>query len=234
MSNAIDYKRELLTLAEKLTRERFLLPGHYGIYQIVIRKEFLVLFLVSQFDWKQASLSRDTLLQDKELITYVVNECMIPQLETYFQTKLQRHCFFEPYIKDGKIWTASAILFEDQIFKDIDKCCGSDERKLASIISGYICKVYEKGPKRIRLAILDNRYIIVSVSGLISSYMKDCAYKDEMSCVIIKEMMTSLVNDAVNIACQADYQVAPEKFTEVDFEHNHIITISYIGEHIFE
>ena len=212
--------------------------GHYGlpnIYRLIhctCRKDTQVVSLVTSLEKWEEFKNRFTKItsvqQYTQLIMELTWEYLQPKLEEHYGAKIKLWYFLGPYIGNNTVYAYSVKLFDTPLFRSVDAHQGNTEDKFASMVSGYIRNLSGKGPERVTVSILDNCYMAVCVSGLLPQYIKNYACSNNDAYFYIQNMMESLLNSAVDYAFQSEYQFVPEKFTEVDFKHNHIITLAII------
>lgn len=213
-------------------RSHYGLPEIYRLTHCTCRKDTQVASMVTSLEKWEEFKNRFTKITSVQQYTQLVMEMtweyLQPKLEEYYGAKIKFWYLLGPYIGKNAVYAYSVKVFDTPLFRAVDTHQGNTEDKLASMVSGYIRDLSGKGPERVTVAIVDNCYMVVSVSGLIPRYMKDYVCSNNAACLYIQNMMASLLNGAVDYAFQSEYQFVPEKFTEVDFKHNHIITLAII------
>ena len=227
--------QNLLTYHQNLISE---MRSHYGLPEVyrlthsACRKDTQVVSMVTSLEkWEQFrnKYTQITSVQQyTQLIMEMTWEYLQPKLEDFYGAKIKCWYLFGPQIGRNVVRAYSVKLFDTPLFKTIDAHQGNTEDKFASMVSGYIRDLSGKGPERVTVAILDNRYMVICVSGLIPRYIKDYVNSNNDVYLYIQKMMASLLEGAVDYVFQSEYQLVPEKITEVDFKHNDIITLAII------
>ena len=211
-------------------RSHYGLPEVYHLTNSVGRKDTQVISMVTSFEkWEQFKNKYTQITSVQQYIQLVMEitwEYLQPKLEEYYGAKIKSWYLLGPHIGKDAVYAYTVKSFDTPLFKTIDAQQGVTEDKLAGMISGYIRDFSGKGPERVTVAILDKRYMVVSISGLIPRYIKDYVWSNNDACLYIRKMLASLLNGAVDYVFQSEYQLVPEKFTEVDFNHNRIVALA--------
>ncbi|WP_196594128.1 hypothetical protein [Pectinatus sottacetonis] len=213
-------------------RKYYNLPEMYFLSQFIGRKEIQIGVMETSLEKWEEFKHRFTRIysinQYTDLMIEMLLEYLKPKLEKYYGEKISFWYFFGPYVESTKIYFYSVKIFNDAIFKNIDTYRGPEEEKFASCISGYIRNLCGKGPRMIKVSLVDSYYMVICAYGVIPDYMREYVYNQEEDYIHIKHMMKYLLNRSVDYAFQAEYDYIPQKFTEVDFQNNHILTLAVI------
>lgn len=226
----------LISYHKKLVDEmlaKYGLPEAYHHQQIDVRKEFQVVSLETlcekwEGDTAKRYLQLQSLREYKTLIEGILKVNLLPHLEKYYGAKIVGCHYFKAY-DDNKVYIVK--VFNGPLFKHVGADQGQREERIATLISGYICTVNDRGPEKISVGIIDNRFLVVAVSGLVCRFVNDYAYAHSKDCPFIPEILSGLIEGAVNYACQSEFRILPEKFTEMDFVHNNVTVLALLKSH---
>lgn len=99
---------------------------------------------------------------------------------------------------------------------------------MAGVVSAYIRQVYGRGPGKVTVSILDNRFVVFQIKDLISIFLSEYALEEHNCFVIIIEIIKKLIDKTVDYACLEIFEFIPEKFIEIDLLKNEIFALAII------
>ena len=141
---------------------------------------------------------------------------------------------FPPTFYEKMIYNFYIILFERPIFKQFHAMQGQLEQKIMNQISTYFRKQNKYGPEKINVAILDEQFICVAISGLLTPFLKDLIRRKE-DALFIERLFIEEGKDILKqilISYYAGQQQEP--FIHFDKYEDKLIIISSLSSLIWE
>lgn len=137
---------------------------------------------------------------------------------------------FPPTIHERIIYNFYIILFERAIFKQFHMTQGQLEQKIMTQISSYFRKQNKYGPEQISVAILDEQFISIIISGLLTPFLRELVKKNEDT-FFIEKLFVDEGKDILNQILVDYYATKQEEpFIHFDKHEDKLIILSSLSQ----
>jgi len=211
------------------TRRRFDMPEFVKLISISMRKHVQIVFFAAEVsEWEKISLQKygnpHAYQEHRKLFIDTAQHHYLPNLEAYYRCTVDHFYLFNSHFKYSFMYSFSVKFFSSPLFRQIDPYQTPVEEKLASSFSLRLRLQNGRGPAKVTVSVLDNRFIVFESIGVLSIFFQDYINKNPESTQMAIDMITDLITDAVNFAFQECYQEPfSESFLEVDLINNRVV-----------
>lgn len=141
---------------------------------------------------------------------------------------------FPPTFYEKLIYNFYIILFEKPIFKQFHAIQGQVEQKIMIQISTYFRKQNKYGPEQINVAILDEQFISIVISGLLTPFLRDLIKRNEDT-LFIEKLFIEEGKDILKQILISHYdQEQQDPFIYFDKYEDKLIIISSLSKNKWE
>lgn len=205
------------------------MPEFVKLISLAMRKHVqIVLFATTFSEWEKISLQKygkpHAYQEHRSLFVDTAQHHYLPNIETYYRCPVDYFYLFESHFNYNFMYSFSVKFFASPLFKQIDAHQAPVEEKLASAFSLRLRLQNGRGPTKVTVSVMSNRFIVFEAIGVLSLFSQGYVQKHPESTQMTINMTSDLITDAVNFACQECYQDQfDEHFLEVDLIHNRVI-----------
>ena len=209
------------------------------IYYIANRKNIQVALLSLSKEvlyWSKqmadhSKRSANVVREYQKMVTATLEKSYLAKIEGYYQSRVQMYSrFFPETYHESRYYFFTVKIFADPIFKKIDAFQAETERKITNGLSGYLAKALRYGPENVTVAILDSRYVVFFMQGVLSPFQIAYASRSEVNRGAVVNLMEALIDEMSETVLKDAGMDLIEKYTEVDCEKNSIIILVVIQQ----
>ena len=212
---------------------KFDMPEFVKLRWIAMRKQVQIAFFCNSLSvWEETTYKKcgkHALSDFRHLITETMKTAYLPEVEKYYNCPVLDFYFFEPCYKQRMVYGFTAKIFAAPLFKSVDSWHAPLEEKLASALATYIRQQYGRGPGQTSVALLDNRVLVFSVTGLLAPFTKNFVESDTVARNVTTKMLEKLFAEAIEFVCRDQYRQTYESFFEIDVSGNQMIALVLVA-----
>lgn len=208
------------------------LSGFHNVAELKILASIkdvqVALFTIPSYHWKKLfceQLSHLSIMVYKQAFSNIITHDFLPKLEVYYNTKIDHYHVFTPSGFEDTVYFYTVKYFNTPVPGFGKSRLRSTEENALNKISHLVRDYYGRGPERISVAIPDNRFMLVSIKGLFTSFVQEYCKKNRDSYHLMQDMLNDIVTEIIHDFCQTEYAIVPETFIETDIENNRIISL---------
>ncbi|MCE5285370.1 MAG: DUF2294 domain-containing protein [Pelosinus sp.] len=192
LHNLAEYHKVIL----RRVGSRFKFPNASVTPFIALRKNVEIGFLCSPLiEWEREAVAkygkRPVFEEYYPLIFDFVKKVTIPQKADDYACKISYFYIFPPIYHKDMICSFFVNFFERPIFKNFNVQSNSLEQEIVAQISIFFRKQNKYGPEQISVAILDDEFITIMVSGLLTPFLKEFVRNETADAVVIEKIFVT-------------------------------------------
>ncbi len=145
---------------------------------IALRKNVEVGFVATRLtDWECRAVfeygKKHVFHEYYPLIVDLIKNVTIPRKEKDYGCTINYYHMFPPLYHEKMIYSFFVNFFDKPLFKAFTPEKSLLEQQLMKHISAFLCKQNKYGPEQINVAILDDQFLVVLISGLLTPFLQD-------------------------------------------------------------
>lgn len=191
----------------------------------------IALLVVSVIKWKKmfrATISQPSASFYKQFFANIIASDFLPRLESYYKTEIKHYYVFNPKILDDIVYFYTVKYFNAPVSSFANTIHRSIEETTVNKISRLIKNLYGRGPEQVTVTIPNDRLILICIKGLLVPFVKEYCENNYDACLLMQELLKTMMLQVLNTFCQAEYGFIPETFVETDIKYNCIVALTVI------
>lgn len=236
LQSLLEYHKKIVCEA----RARFKFPTVSSVPFIALRKNVELGFLRSSLvDWEQEAISqygkKPILEEYYPLILDFVKKTTIPQKCQDYACSISYSYIFPPVYHKNIIGSFFINFFEKPIFKKFNAQHGELEQKIVAKISAFFRKQNKYGPEQIAVSILDDTFMTIFISGLLSPFLKEFIKDNAADAAVIEKIFTTQVKTLLEEIFDVYFTTILYKpFIFFDKDNDKLIVLSSLRESVWK
>lgn len=218
---------------ERLTcdmRQQYNLPKMHRVAEVVSRKHVQIVRLSAQVEsWEQQANERfgtpHLFLQYKGLIEQGIEEYVLPKLARHVGSSIRYWHFFEPYEHGMSLEAFTVKAFREPVFKLKGDHVSAEEERLAKIVSRKIRDEYGRGPNRLLLTKVSERYCVLEMEGLLGNFSVQYLKQHETLGRGLLDLLSALTHHVMQELYEEEWGSAIKSFTKIDYWQNRLVSL---------
>lgn len=219
-------------------QDYYKLPKVFKLDRCFCRKDLQLFLMVTDRDhWENFAskfFQTGSLEQYVQLILSMTWDHMRKNVEALYNAQIDYWCIFQPHSIGDLVYAYTVKIFDKPLFKGLGSQYGNTEDRFTRIASNQIRHLTGRGPKRITITILENKYMILSVFGIIPPFIHNYVVSHSENYSPVKELFASLLDNVIDHIFMTDFCSTPARLTHVDFEQNLVIAIVLLDKPLTE
>lgn len=122
------------------------------------------------------------------VIVDLVKQVTLPRKARDYGCAIQYHHLFAPSFHKLMIYSFSLTFLEKPIFKQFHAQQHALEQNLVAQFSAFFCQQNRCGPEQIDVAIVDNAFLAVQISGLLTPFLQQLSQSDAEAAAFVEKM----------------------------------------------
>lgn len=165
------------------------------------------------------------------LIYDLVKQKVIPRKCNDYSCDITYFHVFPPQYHKDMLFACFVNFFEKPIFKNFNLHQSSLEQELVTKISTFLYKQNKFGPEKISVAILDDLFITIMISGFLPPYIKEYMNGNVQDALVIERIIAAQMEHLLEQIFNDHFDTKPyEPFIHVDRECDKIIILSSLSK----
>lgn len=235
--------RNLKEYHEKFMREvghKFKLPNPSVNPFLALRKNVEIGFLCSPLSvWEQEAVLRygkkPVIEEYYPLIFDFIEKTMVPRKAQDYFCEISYFYIFRPVRTEDTIYSFFVNFFEKPIFKKFNAGQSVLEQEIVAMVSIFFRNQNKYGPEQISVAIFENHFITIMVSGLLTPFLRDFVIKNEKDAAVIENIfMTQAETLLAQISANCFNTDIGEQFIFFDQRQDKMIMMASLSKQIWE
>lgn len=219
-------------------QEHYKLPKVFKLSHCFCRKDLQLFVMVTDQDswekFRHKYLQAGSVEQYVQWILSMTCEHMRKNVEALYNAQINEWCIFPPQPVGDLVYAYTVKIFDKPIFKGFGAQYGNLEDRLTRIASNHIRHLTGRGPQRITVNILENKYLVLCVFGTIPLFILDYIMTHPANCLYIKDLVANLLDTVIDHIFMTDFNYTPARQLHVDFEKNLTIAIISLDKPLAE
>ncbi|MDU2064829.1 MAG: hypothetical protein E6713_08285 [Sporomusaceae bacterium] len=160
---------------------------------IALRKNVEIGFLASNLTgWEQEAVfqygKKHIYHEYYSIILNLAKTAIVPRKVLDYACPIVYGHIFSPRYHKNMIYSFFVNFFAKPIFKNFNSGQASLEQEIVAFISGYFRKQNRYGPEQISVAILEEQFITIMISGLLSPFLRSFIQADSQESAVIEKI----------------------------------------------
>lgn len=169
------------------------------------------------------------------LIVDFIRTVTIPRKSRDYGANISCFYTFPPLYYDNMIYSFFVNVFEKPIFKNFNSAQSILEQEIMAKVSMYFRKQNKYGPEQITVAILDEQFLVIAISGLLTPFLADFIRRHQEEAVFVERMFTVEARDALKqVLAMYFTEEQPEPCISFDLEKDKLIILSSLSQEMWQ
>lgn len=165
------------------------------------------------------------------IIVDLIKKVTIPRKSQDYLCGLNYFYAFPPLYHKNMIYSFFINFFEKPIFKNFYSEQGALEQELMTYLSTFFRKQNKYGPEQISVAILDETFVAIKISGLLTPFLKEFIKRNEEAALFVERMFMAEIEEVLEQILQRYFGTqlyAP--FFHFDKKQDKLIVLSSLSK----
>lgn len=164
------------------------------------------------------------------VLTDLIKNISVPRKSKDYGCNINYHFFFPPAFHEKNfIYSFSVTFFEKPIFKHFNSHQSSLEQDLVTEFSSFFRKQNKYGPEKISVAIIDDQFVTIMISGILTPFMGKLANLSAECSSFLKTIFTLEMKEGIDQIFPKYFDTVPcETFIHLDIEADKLISLTVL------
>ena len=165
------------------------------------------------------------------LLLDYARKTVVPHKSQDYSCHITYFYLFQPIYYQDMICSFFVSFFDKPIFKNFNLEHSALEQEIVTQISAFFRKQNKYGPEQISVAILDEQFIVIMISGLLTPFLREFVNNDSPDALVIEKVFIMQTNKVLEEIFIKYFNTKPhEPFIYFDKNNDKMIVLSSLSK----